>query len=269
MTRAIETPALPVARAVEAASAPVVRAVEPSPLPVARTLEAPASTIPLPADPVRHTESAPLPTLPVSRAIETSAVPMSLPVARVLDAQSSAIQRTPVAPVLSETFSLPPVVQREQKAAPFPVAHGVDSFAAPSRPPMPSAGAPPVTEPLPVARIADHGRPSTVDFLSTVQRATNGSASHHDGLTLSIPPVVVARQAEAPIVQREPEPVPPAPAPVPAPQEPAAQLAAQPAAAQPETEELVKKLFDPLLRRLKTELRLDRERRGALTDRPH
>jgi hypothetical protein len=41
------------------------------------------------------------------------------------------------------------------------------------------------------------------------------------------------------------------------------------AAAPPETDELVKKLFDPLLRRLKTELRLDRERRGALTDRPH
>jgi len=31
----------------------------------------------------------------------------------------------------------------------------------------------------------------------------------------------------------------------------------------------IQKLFDPLLRRLKTELRLDRERRGALTDRPH
>jgi len=34
-------------------------------------------------------------------------------------------------------------------------------------------------------------------------------------------------------------------------------------------DELVKKLFDPLLRRLKTELRLDRERRGVLTDLRH
>ncbi|HEX2299402.1 MAG TPA: hypothetical protein VHH34_12975, partial [Pseudonocardiaceae bacterium] len=34
-------------------------------------------------------------------------------------------------------------------------------------------------------------------------------------------------------------------------------------------EELVKKLFDPLLRRIKTELRLDRERRGMLTDLRH
>jgi hypothetical protein len=32
---------------------------------------------------------------------------------------------------------------------------------------------------------------------------------------------------------------------------------------------LVKKLFDPLLRRLKIELRLDRERRGRLTDLSH
>jgi hypothetical protein len=31
-------------------------------------------------------------------------------------------------------------------------------------------------------------------------------------------------------------------------------------------EELLKKLFDPLLRRLKAELRIDRERRGSLTD---
>ncbi|MGH4021380.1 MAG: hypothetical protein ACRDT0_19555, partial [Pseudonocardiaceae bacterium] len=34
-------------------------------------------------------------------------------------------------------------------------------------------------------------------------------------------------------------------------------------------DELVKKLFDPLLRRLKNELRLDRERRGVLTDLHH
>ncbi len=32
-------------------------------------------------------------------------------------------------------------------------------------------------------------------------------------------------------------------------------------------EELVRKLFDPLLRRLKVELRLERERRGRVTDR--
>jgi hypothetical protein len=75
-------------------------------------------------------------------------------------------------------------------------------------------------------------------------------------------------------VQREetaPEPAPP-----PAPETPGAaestttaSTPVAPVEAPPETDELVKKLFDPLLRRLKTELRLDRERRGALTDRRH
>ncbi|MEU8417569.1 hypothetical protein AB0C24_32680 [Amycolatopsis japonica] len=91
-------------------------------------------------------------------------------------------------------------------------------------------------------------------------------------LVLNLPPAVVPRQPEPPVVQRDPEtPPPPEPvAPPPAAPVPATAQAAQAApAAQPETEELVKKLFDPLLRRLKTELRLDRERRGALTDRPH
>jgi hypothetical protein len=77
---------------------------------------------------------------------------------------------------------------------------------------------------------------------------------------------------------------PPAPEPAPAPEAPAtsdappgeAQAAQQapgaPGAGQPdknEPDEMVKKLFDPLLRRLKAELRLDRERRGVLTDRWH
>jgi hypothetical protein len=40
---------------------------------------------------------------------------------------------------------------------------------------------------------------------------------------------------------------------------------AQPASGQ-NAEELLRKLYDPLLRRLKADLWLDRERRGALTD---
>jgi pyruvate/2-oxoglutarate dehydrogenase complex dihydrolipoamide acyltransferase (E2) component len=127
-------------------------------------------------------------------------------------------------------------------------------------PPLPVARAAESPE-LPVARFAGHG--------PSVQRAVNGSAPHSDVLMPSF-----FRPAEVPIIQREPEPPAPqpapAPAPAPAPEAPApAVQAPPPAAPQPETEELVKKLFDPLLRRLKTELRLDRERRGALTDRPH
>ncbi|MFD0203269.1 MULTISPECIES: hypothetical protein [Saccharothrix] len=61
---------------------------------------------------------------------------------------------------------------------------------------------------------------------------------------------------------------------VPAPAESVAPAPAQdaapapgPAVAAPDAEELLKKLYDPLVRRLKAELWLDRERRGALTDR--
>jgi len=61
---------------------------------------------------------------------------------------------------------------------------------------------------------------------------------------------------------------PPEPPATPAGNDPAptagAGAAAAPAGGNPE--EMVAKLFDPLLSRLKTELRLDRERRGSLTD---
>ena len=276
VARVAETPALPVARVAEGAAPPVQRAVETPPLPVARTLDAPAPTIPSPGTlptvsiptPVRPTETASLPTLPVSRAIDTPPAPMTLPVARVLDAPASMLQRTeaagagssPGAPTLSEAL---PFAQRQEAAAvpqpgtPLPVARSIET------PDSRSLSA--SSEPLPVARIAENGRP---DFLRTVQRATNGSPPHGEALTLNVPPVVVSRQEEVPTVQREPEPPAPEPAPAPAPPAPAA-AAPPPAAALPETDELVKKLFDPLLRRLKTELRLDRERRGALTDRPH
>lgn len=99
-----------------------------------------------------------------------------------------------------------------------------------------------------------------------------------------LPPVVQREVTEpAPAEAALPE-APPAPeSPVPdaaAPAPPSATAAAPAAPGTPgapgtqgqagqEPEELLKKLYDPLLRRLKTELRLDRERRGALTDRWH
>ncbi|MFI5561634.1 hypothetical protein ACIA2T_20360 [Amycolatopsis japonica] len=104
----------------------------------------------------------------------------------------------------------------------------------------------------------------------SVQRIVSGEpVADVKGLVLNLPPAVVPRQPEPPVVQRDPE-TPPPPEPVaPPPAAPVPATAQAAPAAQPGTEELVKKLFDPLLRRLKTELRLDRERRGALTDRPH
>ncbi|ANZ38863.1 hypothetical protein BBK82_25130 [Lentzea guizhouensis] len=70
------------------------------------------------------------------------------------------------------------------------------------------------------------------------------------------PPLVIARTTE-------PGPgTEPGPAPQPAQQEQRVE------APKPEQspEELLTKLYDPLVRRLKAELWLDRERRGALTD---
>ncbi|MBB5804739.1 pyruvate/2-oxoglutarate dehydrogenase complex dihydrolipoamide acyltransferase (E2) component [Saccharothrix ecbatanensis] len=73
-------------------------------------------------------------------------------------------------------------------------------------------------------------------------------------------------------VQREVEVQPPPFVPVESVQTAAAETPPAPAQAPQaaqgqEPEELLKKLYDPLVRRLKAELWLDRERRGALTDR--
>jgi hypothetical protein len=82
--------------------------------------------------------------------------------------------------------------------------------------------------------------------------------------------VMVQRDDAAPAQAPEPVATPdPGPAPSPPPASAGTPGSASPAAAPAPgmaPEELVKKLFDPLLRRLKTELRFDRERRGRLTD---
>jgi len=104
-----------------------------------------------------------------------------------------------------------------------------------------------------------------------------GAVKGSDGAPRTVPPPVVAAPAfpaANAVVQREPEDVPvepaPAPSPPPAPAAPAPvtpQAAqGQAAAAEAEPEELVRRLYDPLLRQLKAELRRDRERRGLLTD---
>ncbi|MFG1603692.1 hypothetical protein [Actinoplanes sp. NPDC049265] len=107
---------------------------------------------------------------------------------------------------------------------------------------------------------------------------TPSSSPYADPNYFDAPPITVSRQVTVsasadnpvPTVSRAedaaatPDPAPAAPA---APAAPGAPGGAAAAATQPD--ELVKKLFDPLLRRLKAELRLDRERRGSLTDLRH
>ncbi len=203
----------------------------------------------------------------MSRVIEAPPITDSQPSARVVDGLSPQT-------LTAKTGTLTPVAQRiDDRASPLPTA-----MLPVARSVEPGKGIE-----QPVARIAEaapavvNGARSTMDILRTAQRAASGeTVEHGTGLVLTLPSVVPSRQAEPAVVQREQEVSPPEPVapPVPAAAGPAAvgPSAVGPSAApaaQPETEELVKKLFDPLLRRLKTELRLDRERRGALTDRPH
>ncbi|SDU26799.1 hypothetical protein [Amycolatopsis keratiniphila] len=208
-------------------SAPPAPVISTSPLPVARAVDGPAATSSAPAVADQR------PTLTALR-IDHGVAPLpEPPVSRVIESP------LPSARVVPETRTAKAVVQLKSHQP---------------------------TTTLPVARNPEP--PSTMDFPRTVQRSVSGEAApDSNGLVLNLPSVVVPRQPETPVVQREPE-TPPPPEPVaPPPAAPVPAMAAP--AAQPETEELVKKLFDPLLRRLKTELRLDRERRGALTDRPH
>ena len=103
-------------------------------------------------------------------------------------------------------------------------------------------------EPAVVAAHSAHNAPMwTVDaMMVALQRADE------TGETASEPAEAAAPAMSAPSPSAAPESSQPPLPPDAGPQEP---------------EELLKTLFDPLLRKLRTELRLDRERRGEITDR--
>lgn len=130
--------------------------------------------------------------------------------------------------------SAPPIVQRvaelpSHRASEAPVVQRVFTTPAPQPPAtLPVAAAPAVIQAVEQAPVV-------------VARAVEAAPS--------LPaPEPVQRTVEAPAVQRAEAPQP----------------GAQPQPQNPE--ELLHKLYDPLLRRLKADLWLDRERRGALTD---
>ncbi|MFE6612907.1 hypothetical protein [Amycolatopsis sp. NPDC057786] len=284
----VSTPLLPVARVVGAAAA----------WPVPAAVTQPSGTLP-PSRPTLTVGTAsmsgsgaatPLPELAVSRVIEAPRITSPLPSVRVVDgATPRTVQRADEpSPLVSATLAAEPgtmsqVAPRKDgeafrlPTAALPVARSADGVEPAPYSPKPDSGTLMSAErsvPLPVARMAEAGNhpKSTMDILRTAQRTgASEPVDHGTGFVPNQPPVVISRQAETPVVQRVPEAPPPEPAAPPV----EAQVPAAPTTGvtapvpQPETEELVKKLFDPLLRRLKTELRLDRERRGALTDRPH
>jgi hypothetical protein len=120
----------------------------------------------------------------------------------------------------------------------------------------------------------------------TVQRATAAMAAMATPMTPATvarlmaaqqpaaPPLAVAAP-QPPVVQRTEAAPAPEPLPEPVVQTVTVQRVEAPAAhpvpapGAPAPEELLAGLFDPLLRRLRTELRIERDRRGALTDLRH
>lgn len=136
--------------------------------------------------------------------------------------------------------------------------------------PVPASAGAVRSEPPPVVSPAQDVAPAAgVDL--PVQLDSGGVAPT---VSRAEDPAAGAPAAEVPLTEVPPAEVPPPevpPAEVPAAGAPTAggAPAAGAVAGAANPDELVKKLFDPLLRRLKTELRLDRERRGVLTDLRH
>jgi hypothetical protein len=256
---------------------PVQRAAEPlaTRLPAARlpAAELAASGLPIPAKPSPVVTDQP-DRPPAPMATSVTAAERATPAELTVTAARLVGDRPPLATVYGDAHSLPPA-PRVQRSGHEP--------AAPA--PYPSAGQPAAGHMVtglalasPGVSTVDGGRPAPL----AVSRTVGGSATAPMSAPVLLPVVnatstvsvsMLAGRPEAasdPMLQRqetEPEPSPPsivdtvdtaataAPAGAPAP------------AAEPD--ELLKKLFDPLLRRLKAELRLDRERRGALTDLRH
>jgi hypothetical protein len=142
------------------------------------------------------------------------------------------------------------------------------------------------TGPVAIQRTGSYGTPASPYGSPARPVSPNGTAAISMPLGIARPAVQRQETGTATPAPAEPPPEPP-PSESAAPELAAAQNTdpnttpeaqaggqavqpAQPAAASPaDADELVKKLFDPLLHRLKAELRLDRERRGKLTDLRH
>ncbi|NGY63841.1 hypothetical protein G7043_33470 [Lentzea sp. NEAU-D13] len=215
--------------------------------------------VPGPASPMVQRAEADAPTL--QRAVDhpvnggqnspgTAALPTVQRLSTVNHTPASPNTRIGDPPTLPQASS--PVVQRLVGTAPaLPVLTH----------PEPT-GAPTATTTLALPR-TDFAEPVAQRFAGTsppaVQRATPPAlpvvATPEPPAPELVQRIVEVQRVEAP----QPEPSQPEP-----PQPEKAQPAAAPSAQNPE--ELLRKLYDPLLRRLKADLWLDRERRGALTD---
>jgi hypothetical protein len=211
----------------------------------------------------------------VSRSLEPSATVSRTPEVPPLPVAAAPVRRRLGlgAPILPETAG--PAIQREGDA---PALWRIGAV-----PPTDAGGtAEPAIRPLLHAMRADTTRsdhetrdvaagvrPAAVQRLSTVPMNGAGPGPR---LLIPVDPVIVTAQREPePAATAPPEP-PAATEPPVAPEPPAPPVApvhvegvrAPPADIEPD--ELLKKIIDPLLRRLKAELRVDRDRQGLVTD---
>jgi hypothetical protein len=123
---------------------------------------------------------------------------------------------------------------------------------------MPLATRHPVAGNVPAG---DEPSPSTVDSLGP-ERLVVSRAVGDSWPTTTAPAPTPEREPTAVLQRQEAEATPAPPSTVDT-------ASGAPAVGAVDADELLKRLFDPMLRRLKAELRLDRERRGALTDLAH
>jgi hypothetical protein len=220
---------------------------EPMPVPRPPAPDIPAGTAPLagalPMEPGRRLEEPLAPIRTPSVAESPTPPPVAeLPVARTLPDPVAPIQTTVATTVSRLIGDRTPITSRLDPPLAFaerPQAHRSTLERPPQAVAQRNSAAPRWAPP-----------PETVSF---VQRAESEAPAE-------------AAAPDTPVTEPASEPRTPPDQAAPTQTVPAQTAAPQ---AEQNPDELVKKLYDPLLRRLKTELRLDRERRGVLTDRRH
>jgi hypothetical protein len=266
---AAPTPTAPTSAQAQAPPAQAHAAPEPAPaLVVARLIGDRSLPLRAAPEPDQGATTPPHPAATVQRwpdpyGIATPQVQRTAALPSSRNALAGDVAGAPTAAAMAPGWIVPPGTESvtdltpQLVAAPIPGLPLQRAHAAPGAPqPGWSPGTPvgPVAAPAVQRVVETQAAPVQIDFTSGVP--------------------VVSREAETPVPDAPaPAPEPPAAAPAGAPSVPTSGQAtaapAAPAAGGGTPEELLAKIFDPLLRRLKTELRLDRERHGSLTDLRH
>lgn len=264
------------------ATEPVAQRVVDEPEPVVTDTLGAVPPQPVPTSTMDTGTGAPAASLPVQRATGLPPVP---PRRLGLGAPLSPPEPPPQ-PVAQRTATVDPLPDLGEFAVPEHQELSTITVEPPERPllgdlPMPirqQSTAPRVESGTPTAPAAPRPAAPATPAPTVARLATAHQPAHHPAhqpLSVATAQLVpVQRTVAEPAHQPAPESTPVAPA------EPVVQTvtvqrvetaapAAPAAPATPATEDLLAKLYDPLLRRLRTELRVERDRRGTLTDLRH